>query len=142
MKVLKYPHKSLLTRSTDVADMREAKLIVHKLKETMAEQTWGDVVGFAAPQIGINKRVFIACDEVFINPTVELGPKGGDELNKEGCYSLKEGKFDYPVRRNRAVRVKWIDLDHVPHDKFFTGFKAKVIQHEYDHIQGRLCHDA
>lgn len=142
MKVLKYPNKKLLTKSTDVADMREAAIIVFKLKEAMAEQTWGAAVGFAAPQIGINKRVFIACGEVFINPLMAKHEKGGEARNREGCYSLVDNKFDYPVMRSRAVRITWRDLDGVQHVKNFAGFKSKVIQHEYDHIEGKLCYDA
>lgn len=109
-------------------------------------------VGLAAPQIGKNIRLFIvdctpwAEDDpslvdykrVFINAEIyERSEQTG--LFNEGCLSLPGLHED--VRRPLAIRMRYLDENFVEHDEEFTGNPARVIQHEYDHIEGEVFTD-
>ena len=112
-------------------------------------------VGMAAPQVGINKRFFVVAVEdkdadgndvlekiALINPViVSQSEQMAYLVNGEGCLSVKEAHEGY-VPRSARIRIKGID--------FFTGeqvtirakgYKAIVIQHEYDHLSGILFYD-
>ena len=104
-------------------------------------------VGLAAPQIGVLDRVLVMdCtkeDEeknplCLINP--EIVERSGD-LNEyeEGCLSLP--KIYVNVERPAAVRVRWQDPDGETHEKDFEGLWATCVQHEIDHLDGKLFVD-
>ena len=109
-------------------------------------------VGLAAPQIGKNIRLFIVdCTpwgddnpeladykKVFINAEIYEESEETDLFN-EGCLSLPGLNED--VRRPIAIRMKYLDENFVEHDELFEGLPARVIQHEYDHIDGVLFID-
>ena len=59
----------------------------------------------------------------------------------EGCYSLEENKFDYKTTRHDAVKLKWQDIHQKWHEQIFNGIAARIIQHEQDHLEGKLCCD-
>ena len=100
----------------------------------------GRAAGLAAPQVGHNIRMFWALDNLYINP--EIINRGGTLiLCKEGCYSLEDNKFDYEVERYSHIEMKWQDKKGVWHQTGFGGIRAQVIQHEYDHIEGKTCVD-
>lgn len=99
--------------------------------------TWGTCVGLAAPQIGFNKNVFIALDRLYINPEVEWYSTDIKDF-MEGCYSLDEGG-SYKVTRPQKVRMNWINKKGKKCQQTFVGFEAEVVQHEYDHLLGKLC---
>ncbi len=111
-----------------------------------------DGVGLAAPQIGKSIRVFVidassGADEepeladfkkAFINP--EILELNGDEWTmNEGCLSLPEIRED--VSRPEMVKIKYLDENLEEHVEEFGGFAARVIQHEYDHLEGKLFVD-
>lgn len=141
MELIKYPDKILTIKSEVVAITPEVKKFVLDMFDFMHNELpkWGKAVGLAAPQVGKNWRIFIALNEVFINPEITWIPKGGENYCKEGCFSLDAGRFDYPTKRAYKIKLKWQDLDGNWHEDMFGGFKCQVIQHEYDHIEGRLC---
>ncbi len=109
-------------------------------------------VGLAAPQIGLNIRLFIVdCTpwgedhpelsdykRVFINPEIYEESEESD-LFEEGCLSLPG--LNERVRRPIAVRMRYLDENFVEHDELFEGLPARVIQHEYDHIEGMVFTD-
>lgn len=133
----KYPSKILLTKSTECT-LEEGLEVARLLQEEADSQNWGKVVGMAAPQIGINKRVFLALDLIYINPIITkyMGKK---KFFNEGCYSLEKNKFDYSVERYEFISMYYIDRKGRHREQNFGGFQAQVIQHEYDHLEGRLC---
>ncbi|MFC3199650.1 peptide deformylase [Parapedobacter deserti] len=106
-------------------------------------------VGLAAPQIGRSIRLFVidaspfADDEpslkdfkrVFINAEM-LDESGEKWLFNEGCLSIPEIRED--VGRYPDIRIRYVDENWVDHEKTFTGLAARIIQHEYDHIEGKL----
>ncbi len=133
----KYPNKILRTKSVDVS-MEEGQEIAELLKKAIREDcNWGNCVGLAAPQIGLNKNVFIAQGKVYVNPKIIAATPKTIKC-KEGCYSLKENG-SYTVKRSYAVRLVWDDYMGKRREASFTGFQAEVIQHEYDHLLGKLC---
>ena len=109
-------------------------------------------VGLAAPQIGKNIRLFIvdctpwADDEpeladyrkVFINAEIYEHSEETDLFN-EGCLSLPGLHED--VRRPVAIKMRWLDENFVEHDELIDGLPARVIQHEYDHLEGKVFTD-
>lgn len=135
-KIYKYPAKILLKTATEVADMREARYIISELKLACQAQTWGQVVGMAAPQIGISKRVFLALNRPYINP--EIIEAYGWRICSEGCYSLEDNKYDYQFSRPNLIVLKWQEYSGEWLTARFSGFEAQVIHHEFDHLEGKL----
>ena len=124
-----------------------------KLIENMWETMYGaEGVGLAAPQIGKSIRLFVidaspfAEDEpglegfkkVFINAEI-LEETGEEWAFKEGCLSIP-GLRDN-VKRQETIKIKYFDEQFKEHIEEYSGFAARVIQHEYDHINGVLFID-
>lgn len=120
-------------------------------------------VGLAAPQIGKSIRLFVvdcspfADDEdddepldpkekenlksfikVFINPQI-IEEKGEEWAFNEGCLSIPKIRED--VYRQPVITIKYLDEKFMPHTETIGGMPARVIQHEYDHIEGILFTD-
>jgi peptide deformylase len=103
-------------------------------------------LGLAAPQVGVNLRVFIidlsqvdfdAEPLIVINP--EIINKQGSESGEEGCLSFP-GLF-FEVERAEQVTLDYHDLDGNPKRLEASGLAARAIQHEYDHLNGKLFID-
>lgn len=144
LTILKYPHEILLTPSQDIDIMGDNRKDYIQFIEKMLEMydgksEWGFMVGLAAPQVGRNWNIFIAFGQAFINPVMTTFPIKGTSNLTEGCYSLEKDKFDYTVKRFYKIRLKWLDINGEEHEQNFVGRDAQVIQHEYDHLQGKLC---
>lgn len=144
LTILTHPHPILSTPSIDVdingPDRKHYIQLIQKMMDMYnGGSDWGHMVGLAAPQVGHNWNIFIALGHVFINPKVEENFLKGYSNLKEGCYSLIKNKFDYPTRRAYEIKVTWIDENGRKHSQKFRGREAQVIQHEFDHLQGRLC---
>ncbi|HNU77776.1 MAG: peptide deformylase [Prolixibacteraceae bacterium] len=111
-----------------------------------------DGVGLAAPQVGRSIRLFVvdtsalakedpslkSFRKVFINPEI-LEYAGDPWVMEEGCLSLPEIREN--VSRPDSIRIRYQDENFEPHEDTFTGYPARVIQHEYDHLQGKLFVD-
>ncbi len=106
-------------------------------------------IGLAAPQVGTNKRMVVVGlpkgqdDEEYpivlmINPLIT---KKSDEteVGEEGCLSLPNLRWN--VKRSVWVEAEWLDIKGKKIKKLITGFGAKVIQHEIDHLDGVLISD-
>lgn len=129
--------------------MENLNEIIANMWETMY---YSDGVGLAAPQVGMSIRLFVVdassgADEepelkdfkkVFINPEI-IELSGDDWVMNEGCLSLPEIRED--VTRPDIVRIKYFDENFVEHEDVFKGFAGRVIQHEYDHLEGKLFID-
>jgi peptide deformylase len=106
-------------------------------------------VGLAAPQIGRAIRLFVVDSgpmleegqehlgirKVFINAEI-LEETGDDCSYSEGCLSIPDISGD--VERPEEITIRWQDEDFVEHTETYSGMNARVIQHEYDHIEGIL----
>lgn len=109
-------------------------------------------VGLAAPQINKAIRLFIidsqkmydegdketGLREVFINPTM-IEETGKIWAYEEGCLSIPGIRED--VYRHEKIKMEYYDQNFKKHTKEFSGMTARVIQHEYDHIEGKLFVD-
>ena len=145
-KVLQYGEKSLREPSKEVNKVSKKIVdLVHDLLETMYAKNG---VGLAAPQIGVNYRVFVidvSTDKEPLNPLVFINPKiikkSGAIIAQEGCISFPEAYTD--VKRYKNVMVKEIDV----YGKSFVleakdgSLLARAIQHENDHLDGILFID-
>jgi peptide deformylase len=123
--------------------------VIEDMWETMY---YSDGVGLAAPQVGLPIRMFVVdassgADEepelenfqkVFINPEI-IETKGEEWVFNEGCLSLPEIRED--VTRPDEVTIRWFDENFEEHQETFKGFAGRVIQHEYDHLDGILFID-
>lgn len=128
-------------------DKIDVKKLANEMYDTMYE---AHGVGLAAPQIGKSIRMFVvdaeAMDEeecagfkkVFINPEI-IEEFGEDWTFNEGCLSIPEVRED--VVRAEGILIRYFDENWVEHEEEFEGLKARVIQHEYDHIEGILFTD-
>jgi len=126
---------------------------LEKLVEDMFETMHNaEGVGLAAPQIGLTFRIFVVDlsplgDEepllkdfrrAFINP--HIIEKDGDKvLMEEGCLSIPGLRED--VLRFNTIRMTYLDVNLQEHDELFSGFTARVLQHEYDHLDGVMFVD-
>jgi len=123
--------------------------LIDDMFETM-EKAKG--VGIAAPQIGKAIRLFVidsnkmydedekpeGIREVFINARI-IDESGDEWAFEEGCLSIPGIRED--VYREEDIVIQYYDRDFKFHEKTFTGLTARVIQHEYDHIDGKLFID-
>ncbi len=131
------------------ADYPDLKKLIEDMFLTMDA---ADGCGLAAPQIGKNIRLFVVdcsamadedpkCEgfrKAFINPTIyEVSEE--TILWNEGCLSVPGLHED--VRRPEVIRMRYLDEQFVEHDEEFDGFRARAIQHEYDHLEGKIFVD-
>lgn len=124
------------------------KEFVESLFETMYA---AQGVGLASPQVGHSLRLFVVdstpmeeveegvgLKQVFINPEM-LDEQGESWSFEEGCLSIPGIRED--VSRKPTIRIKYFDENWEPHEREFGGLQARIIQHEYDHIEGILFTD-
>lgn len=123
---------------------KSTKKLAKDMVETMNANNG---LGIAAPQVGVNKRMFITTINLgtdheglitMINPQIEF-PNDENETGEEGCLSLPE--LYKPVTRHKYVRVKYEDLKGNNQILDLEGLNARVIQHETDHLDGILFTD-
>lgn len=130
-------------------DSDELQAFIEDMFETMYNSNG---VGLAAPQVGRAIQLFVTdsdtmteeSDEpdagplVFINP--EIIESGGEELKmEEGCLSIPDVRDD--VVRPEMIKVRYLDRDFEEQEMETDGWLSRVIQHEYDHLQGVLFLD-
>jgi peptide deformylase len=118
-------------------DLRE---LLGQMAETMNERG----VGLAAPQVGKSIRFFVAMDPEthelrgYVNPQITwLSPD--KKTAAEGCLSIP-GVHAF-VERSLGITMRFQDLDFVEHEQEFTGWYARIMQHEFDHLNGVLISD-
>ena len=102
-------------------------------------------VGLAAPQVGLRQRILVLNptgneedDLVLVNPTI-VSRAGDRTVFDEGCLSFP-GIYAEISRPDRCT-VKSVDLAGVPIENEYSGFTSRIIQHEYDHLEGVLLVD-
>ena len=105
-------------------------------------------VGLSAVQVGVPIQVFLAflgktkTWELVINPEIEP-TSAHTEVGKEGCLSIEKGKKRIAVPRYKKIKLKYTSLAQSPIQKkmILKGFDARVVQHEFDHLLGKLIID-
>lgn len=131
----------------DIPHGEDVKQLVADMFETMYSASG---VGLAAPQIGKSIRLFVIDDsammdeeeegmkKAFINAEI-LDESGDPWAFEEGCLSIPGIREE--VKRPEVIRVRYFDEDWNEHIEEFDDIHARVIQHEYDHIEGVLFTD-
>jgi peptide deformylase len=126
--------------------------LISDMFETMYQ---ANGVGLAAPQIGKPIRLIVidgspmadeedpddelnAFKKVFINPKI-TGYSGDEQIDNEGCLSLPTVRE--AVKRPEQIKIEYLDEHFQPHTEIYSGTAARIIQHEYDHVEGALFID-
>lgn len=121
----------------------EIKRLADDMLETMYDAPG---IGLAAPQVGVTRRLLVMdCIKdgppeplVLVNPQI-LWSSEDLSIYEEGCLSIPEQYAD--VKRPAEVRVRWTDLDGATQERHFAGLWATCVQHEIDHLDGKLFID-
>jgi peptide deformylase len=141
LSVRKYGDPVLRRRGRPVeAVTPEIRRVIADMIDTMYDEAG---LGLAAPQVGISLRLMVVGDDdgrearALINPVI--AEQGGEVVAEEGCLSIP-GVFA-PVRRAEWVRLEAQDEDGRPVSLTARGLRARVLQHEMDHLDGVLFID-
>jgi peptide deformylase len=150
LPVYQYGHPVLREVAKPItSDYPELKKLIEDMYETMYAS---EGVGLAAPQIGRADRIvvidasplgeaFAECEGrkmTLINPELEV--LDGEKISRaEGCLSLPGLSED--VKRVEHIRLKWVDEDFNEHEEEISGFLARIVQHECDHLEGHVFID-
>jgi len=146
-----YGQPVLRKESRDIdASYPELKQLVSNMFETL---TASDGVGLAAPQIGLDIRLVVIDLDVlaedypeykdfrraYINPYILEYDETETENMEEGCLSLPG--IHENVRRATRIKVRYQDEDFNEHEEWVGGYLARVMQHEFDHLDGKMFID-
>ncbi|MCF8231110.1 MAG: peptide deformylase [Bacteroidales bacterium] len=150
LPIVAYGHPVLRKRAREV-EQNEPKLdqLIQNMWETMY---YSEGVGLAAPQVNQSLRIFIIdatpysnqiagaenVRHTFINPQI-VQREGEVDMMEEGCLSIPHIREE--VARKYAISIQYYDADWNFHDEYYSGMLARIIQHEYDHIEGILFTD-
>jgi peptide deformylase len=141
LKVLKYGDPALRRRAAPVGEVTpEVRATIADMIETMYDEVG---IGLAAPQVGISLRLIVIADEegrgvqALINPAIV--EHGGEATAEEGCLSIP-GVFA-PVARAAWIKIEARDVAGKPLAISARGLRARVLQHEIDHLDGVLFID-
>lgn len=138
LDIVLYPDAPLNDRAEPISEFGPALVkLANDMIETMRAE---EGVGLAAPQVGLAKRVFVMCPpdgqpRCVVNP--ELSEMEGREEGEEGCLSMP-GIYATNVPRATRVRVQGMDELGQPVDFIAEDFEARIVQHEFDHLNGIL----
>jgi len=145
LKIAKLGHPVLIKKTNEINDLSsiDLKKIVFDMSETMVDYNG---IGLAAPQVHLSHKLFILRDpeiedtenikiSVLINPIVE---KTTDETEDdwEGCLSIPG--MSGLVRRYKRIKYSALDINGNEISKEVEGIHARIIQHEFDHLNGIL----
>ncbi|UKK55375.1 peptide deformylase [Prevotella communis] len=131
-------------------DYPELKTLISNMWETLADS---EGIGLAAPQVGLDIRlVVIDLDplsedlpeykdfrQVYINAHIVEYDETNTDASEEGCLSLPA--IHEKVIRPTRIRVQWMDENFQAHDEWIEGYLARVMQHEFDHLDGKMFID-
>jgi peptide deformylase len=150
LPIVAFGHPNLRKISQDITpDYEGLGELISNMWETMY---YSSGVGLAAPQVNRQIRLFVvdatpyskehpeteSFKKAFINPRI-LEEKGEEWAFNEGCLSIPEIHED--VIRPSEVHIIYRDEQFVEHDEWYTGIVGRIVQHEYDHLEGTLFVD-
>ena len=156
LPIIGYGAIVLKTKAKEIpADYPELNKLISDMYETMYDASG---VGLAAPQIGKSIRLFVidtspfdtddfeqnsgfevkSVKKTFINP-VMIDESGENASFEEGCLSIPNIREH--INRKSDITIRYQDENFIDHQETFVGILARVIQHEYDHLEGTLFTD-
>lgn len=145
LPIVAYGHPVLKKKAVDIQpDEPGLQDLVRDMFETMHASSG---VGLAGPQVNLSRRIFVVDASPFENEPEEVRTfrkafmnaqiieSGGELINyNEGCLSFPGLHED--VVRPESIRIRYVDEHFQPHEETYDGILARIIQHEYDHIEG------
>jgi peptide deformylase len=147
LRVVGYGDPLLRRQSEDIDEnYPNLKELIENMFETMHQSNG---VGLAAPQVGLNINLFVIDSseikdnkfplrKVFINPEI-IEFEGKEFVYEEGCLSIP-GIHENVTRREKIL-INYLDENFEEHEEYYDGYNGRVIQHEYDHLIGKLFID-
>jgi len=147
LPVVAYGHPTLKKMSVNIdKDYPNLTELIENMWETMYESNG---VGLAAPQVNLNIRLFLVDSnpfkedypeakgqkKVIINAKI-IEEEGEEWAFQEGCLSVPE--IHEEIMRNPRIRIQYYDENWQYHDEWIEGIVARIMQHEYDHIDGKI----
>lgn len=142
LKILEFPDPRLRTKAKPVEVVDDAlRALIDDMFETMYDAPG---IGLAATQVDVHKRLLVAdVSSEQDNPWVLINPviveQDGVEVSEEGCLSVP-GYYE-EVERAEHIRVRYLDRDGREVESEFEGLLAVCVQHEMDHLEGKLFVD-
>ncbi|MCD6233932.1 MAG: peptide deformylase [Candidatus Marinimicrobia bacterium] len=140
LKIFTYGAPVLRKKTAPVNKMTDA---IRRFTQDMVLTMYDDDgIGLSANQVGESRAIFVVGaaafedergDSVFLNPEI-LEMSEETDIQEEGCLSIPGIRENVP--RALTIRLRWQDLNLKTHEETFTGFPARVMQHEYDHLNG------
>lgn len=149
LRIVKYPHPSLRAENDLITEDELKSGEISKIAKEMFLVMYAAAgVGLAAPQVGVNKRLMVYNpsgdkkkwleETVMVNPEiVEFGE--GTDTEIEGCLSFPD--MNGEVERSKWIKVEAVNLKGKKIKKKFKGWEARIFQHEYDHLEGKVYID-
>jgi len=142
LTILEFPDPRLRTKAAPVTEVDDKlRVLIADMFETMYDAPG---IGLAATQVDVHRRLLVADvssdksdPHVLINP--EILEKDGVQVSDEGCLSVP-GYYE-EVERAEHIRVRFLDGEGVAQEMEATGLLAVCIQHEMDHLEGKLFVD-
>ena len=156
LPIIGYGSIVLKTKAKEIpVNYPELNKLISDMYETMYDASG---VGLAAPQIGKSIRLFVidtspfdtddfeenfgfevkSVKKTFINPVV-ISESGENASFEEGCLSIPNIREQ--INRKSEITIRYQDENFIDHEETFSGILARVIQHEYDHLEGTLFTD-
>lgn len=146
LEIITLGHPTLLLQAEELNESEvqndKFQIFIDDMIKTMKK---AGGVGLAAPQVNISKRLFVikpsfrSKAEVFINPILEYLDAAGKKMSTEGCLSIPGKQFT--VERYKEIHIRYEDRNGKMISEKADGFRAIVIQHEFDHLNGILISD-
>lgn len=144
LQIVKYPHPALRRDNVEITkeELKDGS-IAQLAKEMFMYMYEAEGVGLAAPQVGVNKRLMVYNQSgdkkkwleeiVMVNPQI-VEFSDAKEIDEEGCLSFPDmGGY---VERSKWIKVEAMNLQGKKIKRKFTGWEARIFQHEYDHLDG------
>ena len=150
LRIVKYPHPALRAENAEISseELKDSKEIADLAKGMLKVMYAAEGVGLAAPQVGVNKRLMVynpsGDSKKWLEETILVNPKiveysEGKDTEIEGCLSFPD--MNGEVTRSKWIKVQATNLKGRPIKKKFTGWEARIFQHEYDHLDGTVYID-
>lgn len=146
LEIITVGHPTLTMIAQELSDTEilsdETQTLIDDMIVTMKK---AGGVGLAAPQVNVSKRLFVMKPSMFkraeaiINPVLEYLEEYGKKSSTEGCLSIPGKSFK--VSRYKKLNITYQDREGNHRHEKASGFRAVVIQHEYDHLNGNLISD-
>lgn len=145
LQIVKYPHPALRAENAEITveELKESDEIGKLAKGMLKIMYAAEGVGLAAPQVGVNKRLMVynpsGDSKKWLDETILVNPEivefsDAKDIEIEGCLSFPDMSGD--VTRSKWIKVTAMNLKGKKIKKKFTGWEARVFQHEYDHLDG------